>query len=73
MTMTQTCYECEGTGKAKYDPTLADKVGLLDRHKACPVCEGRGVSGPKPERKAPKVNDQAWEPVPDDFWDSWGV
>lgn len=72
LSMTQTCYTCNGTGKAPYDPTMADKVGLIAKHKECYTCEGRGVSGPRPVRQV-KINNQPYEPVPDDFWDTWGV
>lgn len=68
----QTCYRCNGTGKAAYDSTLADKVGLIEHHRRCAVCEGRGISGPKPVWNT-KITEGEWEPVPDDFWDTWGV
>ena len=72
MTTTQTCWKCNGTGRGGYDPTLADKIGLIAKHNECGICAGSGVSGPKPVRSI-KIIDQPYEPVPDSFWDSWGV
>lgn len=70
--MTQTCYRCEGSGKAPFDATLADKVGITRKHHECPVCLGTGLSGPKPVWNT-KIDAGEFEPVPDDFWDTWGV